>query len=66
MEVEQILSAVLLVSIILLLNCYLKNKTKREGFSLSNRPMETENSMLHRNPYDHIDYITPTFKMIGR
>jgi len=32
-----------------------------EFFSLSKKPMETENTLLHMNPFDNIDYIVPSF-----
>jgi hypothetical protein len=66
---DEVLAAVLMVAIIMLLRCYTNknkniNRNRRERFSLSNKPMEHDNSLLHRNPYDDIDYVTPTFVML--
>jgi hypothetical protein len=47
----------LLVLLILLLYCYTK---KKESFGMDNRPMEHENSLLHMNVWDNVDYIVPT------
>ncbi len=33
----------------------------REGFSLSNKPLEQDNSHVMQNPYDNVDYRTPVF-----
>jgi hypothetical protein len=65
MNSYQLLTAVLMIGIIILLNCYMSNKKNNEYFSPSTRPFEPENSLLNRNPFDGIDYITPSIKMIN-
>jgi len=55
------LTVILLVGILLLLLCY--NSHKKESFGVDNKPFEPDNSLLHRNPWDDIDYIVPTVKM---
>lgn len=48
----------------LLLYCYTKNKDEpysRERFGTNDRPFEPENTLLHRNPWDDIDYIVPEY-----
>lgn len=60
-----LLFAVALSAVLLLLHHrYMVNNTA-ESFSLSNKPMSAENSLLNRNPFDDIDYITPTFTMLN-
>ncbi len=52
----------LLVVVILLLACRSKISIKlAESFGVDNKPFEPENTLLHRNPWDDIDYIVPTF-----
>jgi hypothetical protein len=34
---------------------------KVEGYGVPNKPFEVENSMLHVNPFDNMDYQTPQF-----
>jgi hypothetical protein len=58
------LVGVLFVAIIILLKYHMDKCDMRERFSLSSKPMEHDNSMLNRNPYDDIDYITPKFTML--
>jgi hypothetical protein len=36
---------------------------QRESFSLSKKPFEADGTYLHRNPFDNIDYQTPTFHL---
>lgn len=57
----ELLTLVLLCSLILLLYCY--NKKSKEGFGIDNKPFEPENTLLNRNPWDDIDYIVPSVKM---
>lgn len=45
----------------LLLYCYTSHKNNEEGFGMNNRPFEAENTLLHRNPWDDVDYIVPEF-----
>ena len=59
MEVNNTLACILLLLIIMLLSCY--NNKARDYFTPSNLPMETENSLLNRNPFDDMDYQTPVF-----
>jgi hypothetical protein len=69
MYFDQGLNVVLLVVSTLLLMCYIKKSSKcgkNEYFSLSKKPMETEGNLLNRNPFDDIDYITPTFTMYNK
>jgi hypothetical protein len=54
-----------LITIVLLLSCYLKISIKFEAFGTDNKPFEPENTLLHRNPWDDIDYIVPVFKING-
>ena len=60
---KKILICVLISTTILLLLCYNKKKckSKLENFSLSKKPMEADNTLLHMNPFDNIDYITPYY-----
>lgn len=58
------MDALFVIVSVLLVYFLLCNCKSRESFSLSNKPMATENSMLNRNPFDDIDYITPTFTML--
>ncbi len=53
----------LLVAVVLLLACYsrISIKLNKEPFGVDNKPFEPENTLLHRNPWDDIDYIGPTF-----
>lgn len=53
----------LLVAVVLLLACYsrISIKLNKESFGIDNKPFEPENTLLHRNPWDDIDYIVPTF-----
>ncbi len=32
-----------------------------ESFGMDHRPFEPENTLLHRNPWDDVDYIVPKF-----
>jgi len=32
-----------------------------EGFGMDNRPFEPENTLLHMNPWDNVDYQVPVF-----
>jgi hypothetical protein len=64
MNSDQLLTAVLMIGIILLLNCYMSSMKNNEYFSPSTKPFEPENSLLNRNPFDDIDYITPSVEMI--
>ncbi len=59
MDDNVILAVVLLVLLYMLYNC---RQTKNyERFSMSTKPFEPDNTMLNRNPYDDIDYVTPVF-----
>jgi hypothetical protein len=52
----------LVVLSVLLIICYSKKvQINKDGFGIDNRPMEHENSLLMRNPWDEVDYIVPTF-----
>ncbi len=53
----------LLVLLTLLLACYSKVTVPIDGFGVDNKPFEPENTLLHRNPWDDIDYIVPVFKV---
>jgi hypothetical protein len=50
-----------IVVLILLLMIFMDRCKARDGFSLSKKPMETEWNLLNHNPFDNIDYDTPTF-----
>jgi hypothetical protein len=50
--------AVIIILIYLLLD-------KAEGFSLSTKPFEEDNTLLLRNPFDDVDYQTPNFYVIN-
>lgn len=50
--------------VIYILYKYLYKPKNRSGFSLSKKPMEEDNHLLLRNPFDDIDYITPVFYKI--
>jgi hypothetical protein len=32
-----------------------------DGFGMDNRPFEPENTLLHRNPWDDVDYRVPSY-----
>ena len=59
MDLDTGLSITLLVLIVSLLKCYLDKR--QESFSLSTKPFDVENTLLHNSPVDNIDYQTPTF-----
>lgn len=45
----------------LLLYCYSNHKST-EGFGMDERPFEPENTLLHRNVWDDVDYIVPYYE----
>ena len=47
--------------ILVILIIFYMFKCKKEYFSMSNKPMEHDWSLLHMNPFDNIDYQTPTY-----
>ncbi len=51
----------LVVLLALLLACYYKVNVTIDGFGVDNKPFEPENTLLHRNPWDDIDYVVPVF-----
>lgn len=55
----------ILVGIILLLICYTRISISigKEPFGIDDKPFEPENMLLHRNPWDDIDYIVPVFRV---
>ncbi len=57
------LNTVIIIALVifLLVKFDVRFENKKERFSLSQKPMETEWSLLNHNPYDNIDYQTPTF-----
>lgn len=55
---DQLLIIILVILTILLIKCFQGNS---EYFSPRKRPMDTAWSTLHNNPYDNVDYITPSF-----
>ena len=59
MENNELYCVVFLVICIFLLNCYTKNRS--EGFGMDDRPFEPENTLLHRNPWDGVDYQVPSY-----
>lgn len=60
MEPVETACLLLLVLFALLLYCYTK-KGGSEGFGMNERPFEPENTLLHRNPWDDINYIVPVY-----
>jgi hypothetical protein len=62
MDINIILSIILVICIILLLRCY---ESRKEMFSLSRKPMETEWNLLQFSPIDDIDYINPVFHKLS-
>lgn len=60
MEAVETACLLLLALFGLLLYCRIKNKDY-EGFGMDNRPFEPENTLLHRNPWDDVDYIVPVY-----
>lgn len=62
MDGTEAIACALIVSCVVLLWCYIKkNPCCQEPFTLSKKPFEVDNSLLHRNPFDDIDYQTPVF-----
>jgi hypothetical protein len=61
MDTKELISVLLIVLLVLLLAC---NARRKDGFSLSKKPMEEDNSLLHRNPFDDVDYQTPMYYKI--
>lgn len=55
---ENFLFLVFIILCIFYLFCRSK-KSKSEGFGMDNRPFEEDNSLLHRNVWDEVDYIRP-------
>ena len=53
------------IGILIILILVYKSNKKSESFSLSKKPMETENNLLHVNYFDDIDYQTPFFVASG-
>jgi hypothetical protein len=49
-----VLLAIILIYLIFKQRCL-------DGFGMSEKPMEHDNSLLMRNPWDDIDYIVPKF-----
>ena len=66
---ETIITISIVVVMILLIKCLFPKISNclscNEGFSLSKKPVMMDDNLLHRNPYDDIDYITPTFTMLN-
>ena len=61
MENKDFLVTALCVLVVCLLLCYMN---KSEGFSLDKKPFEAEWTLLHRNPFDDVDYQTPEFHRV--
>lgn len=59
MDTKDLISICIFAVFLLLIKCMLSNK--KDGFSLSRKPMETDWSLLHRNPFDDMDYQTPIY-----
>ncbi len=58
----QYLTIGVLVALTLLLACYSRISIKFEGFGTDSKPFEPDNTLLHRNPWDDIEYIVPVYK----
>jgi hypothetical protein len=43
---------------------FLIKKCSKDGFTLSRKPFEEDNSLFLNNPFDNIDYQTPVFEKI--
>lgn len=63
---EEYLTLGLLVALVLLLACYSRVTISIDGFGTDNKPFEPDNTLLHRNPWDDIDYIVPVYKVYSR
>ena len=62
MDQVETLVVALLVLLSLLLICYSGLHIRSvEGFGMDDRPFEPDNTLLHRNPWDDVDYIKPEF-----
>lgn len=40
-----------------------KKINKKDYFGIDEKPFEPDNTLLHRNPWDDIDYIKPVYKI---
>ena len=40
----------------------LLNKLSRDGMGVDNKPFSPDNTLLHMNPWDNINYMVPTVK----
>jgi hypothetical protein len=63
MELRDSLVIIFMLALFCLLYCA-TNKSNRDGFSLSKKPFEEDNTLFLRNPFDDIDYVTPVFEKI--
>lgn len=63
MDNTELACAVLLVLLVALLHCYTscRQPVYMDGFGMDNRPFEPENTLLHRNPWDDVDYRVPSY-----
>lgn len=59
---KNILCGLFLGMILCLFWCWMTKKS--EGFTLSQKPFEEDNSLFLRNPFDDIDYRTPVFDFV--
>ena len=60
---EYLLNAAYIVAVVVLVWIILGMlvSSKKEGYGSDNKPFEADNTLLHRNPFDDINYIRPRF-----
>ena len=52
---------ILIILIFYYINTIQYHYTKFESFGIDDKPFEPDNTLYHRNPWDDINYIKPTF-----